>query len=192
MRDKAWAISRLRSVQNSAVAIYGAMALLNSSASLSLSGLKVLLTPDGSLTFNPDPAECVGARYEVDLSQIPQNRATEPSLFEEKLAQFWAASRRNLLVECFETLWAYAEAQHLVKDLQAQPWYRFARTIRHSMAHDLCIRIHQKDRPFLPISWCGKSIDASMEGKEMKRDLLDPYITHALFDEMARWIVEHG
>ncbi|MGA7437273.1 MAG: hypothetical protein WBW32_03985 [Luteibacter sp.] len=191
MKDKTWAIDRLRRAKNSAVISYGAMALLNSPSAEALQGSKVLLTPDGSLTFNPDPAECVGARYEVDLSQIPQNRANEPAFFEEKLAQFWAASRRNLLVECYEILWAYAEARHLVSDLQAQPWYRFARTIRHSMAHDLHIRIHPKDRPFLPISWGGKSIDASMEGMEMKRNLLDPYVTHTLLDEMESWVAAH-
>lgn len=73
---------------------------------------------------------------------------------------------RNFSADCFEAVKEYCEKSEQIKEMQSQPWYQFARIVRNSLTHTQYWKFTPYDLSLLPITWNGKKIDASLQGKE--------------------------
>ena len=188
--NRAWANNQLRHCRNSALLTLAAMQMINSNLSEVLNDKLIVITPN-EMIFNAGQADRKGKRYEVNLGQIATEfRSNQPRLV-ESLEELWKFVRRNLCKESFEVTKAYANSVGCFSALQAASWYPYARTVRNSISHDFHFRFTARDLSRLPVTWNGRIIDASMHGKDLTNDLLDPYTSWSLHDEMVAFVNTH-
>ncbi len=69
--------------------------------------------------------------------------------------------------EGHELVTDYCKREGLYSDLSAQSWWQFSRLIRNVLSHNFCFRLNDKDMKLLPLSWQGKTIDASVDGQPL-------------------------
>ena len=73
---------------------------------------------------------------------------------------------RNFTADCFEAIKEHCEKSGQMKEMQSQPWYQFARIVRNCLTHTQCWKFKPHDLSLLPITWNGKTIEVSFQGKE--------------------------
>ncbi|MBR7956153.1 hypothetical protein KDW78_19965 [Burkholderia cenocepacia] len=161
------------------------MQMLNSELIHTLDGKVVVLKKD-RIAFNPNADDRQGARFEVDLSQLPNDYKNAHDDLMATIAEYWKAARRNLIKESYEVTRLYAKA--IGVSLKTQSWYQFARMVRNCLSHDFHFRFNNYDLEQLPVSWGGKEINATLNDTDMPEDFLDPYTTWALYMEMVTFI----
>jgi len=94
---------------------------------------------------------------------------------------------RNFTIDSYEALFAYCESTGQLPPMQAQPWYQFARMVRNSLTHTQHWKFRQGNLSKLPVSWHGKTINASMDGKMLDFDFYDWYDGCELWSEMYQF-----
>lgn len=92
--------------------------------------------------------------------------------------------RRNFTGDCFEAVKEYCERSGQIKEMKSQPWYQFARFVRNCLTHTQCWKFESYDLSQLPITWKGKSIDASLQGKEAEGSIYSWFDACVLYGEM--------
>jgi len=173
-KDRTWANNQLRHCRNSAILTMASLRLIKNGALHVIGGETIVINPDG-IVFGAGPSDRQGRRFEVELAQLVDEHANHHERLTESLLEWWKFVRRNLCKESFEVTKAYANANGAMAALQKQPWYAYARALRKAISHDFHFGFTNKDLARLPVTWAGKTIDGSMEGKDMTGDLLDPY-----------------
>lgn len=184
------ALASLQFFRSNAIISLAAIRLIDSQAVLDLQGWAAFCSPN-QLMFIP-VTECGGKdSTHIDLSQITRTFIDDRDALRENLRQFWNSARRNLIKEAFEITKAYAKANSCTDLLKQQPWYQFARMVRNSLSHDFHIKFQPNDFHHLPVSWQGKTISSSMDGLSLPSDILDPYTTWILFDQIYKFVDSH-
>lgn len=161
------------------------MQMLNSDLIYALDDKVVVLRTDG-ISFNPEPHERQGARFEVNLGLLTHDYRHDRDSLIVTIGEFWKAARRTLIKEGFEVTRKYSDV--IEGSLKTQPWYQFARVIRNCLSHDFHFRFNKSDLKQLPVSWAGKEINASLNDKDLPSNFLDPHTTWALFSEMEAFV----
>ena len=122
------------------------------------------------------PAEA-GDYYELALGGTEKGRQ-HAALEVAKMAL------RNLTQDSYEALFDYCETTRQLAQMQSQPWYQFARVMRHSLTHTQYFKFHPRVRSILPVTWSGKTIEPSMDGQEVPFTFFDWHDGLELFEEM--------
>lgn len=132
-----------------------------------------IVQPGQILKINPHES-C----YEVSFG------GTEKWNIKHAATEFSKMLLRNITNDSFETLKEYCEETNQSPRMQGQAWYDFARLVRNALTHNqhwLLCRPH--DKVILPLTWRGKTIETSMDGKELTFDFYDWYDGAALWDD---------
>ncbi len=181
------ALNNIRHARNSYIQTLAALTLIRSPAIETLRNVTIVLKADG-ITFHAGPEDLVGDRVEVPLSQIVDTAQNTPAERDADLEEFHQFARRNLFKEAYEACVEFAKQSCCYPSLSSAPWFHYARLIRGAVTHDRRFKFSPSDRKALPVSWRGKSILASDEGKEMRREMLDPITLISLITEMEGFV----
>lgn len=124
--------------------------------------------------------------YHVNLTASLPNASSEQVAegFRFMANEFGKMLVRNVTLDSYEQLYDYCETTGQLATLQAQPWYLFARLVRHALTHDQHWRFSKKDLAKLPVTWKGRTIEASMDGKDIMVEFYGYFETIELLDEM--------
>lgn len=189
--DKNWALNQLRHNRNSLFLAFSVLQIIRSEDVKSIQNRVVVIKSDGGVIFNSDPADRVGARFEIELSKVVREFYENKSDFDYTLKSFMKGARRALVKESFEVVQAYAKENSLTQVLKSQDWFQFARMVRNCISHDMHFRFNGHDKSLLPAAWGGKTIFIEMDNHEMPEDIIDPYTALALFWEMEKFVCEN-
>jgi len=134
-------------------------------------------------TYDEVPGEKV---YHVNLTpSLPNPTAEQVSAaFGLVATEFGKMLVRNVTLDSYEQLYDYCDTTAQLAALQAQPWYLFARLVRHALTHDQHWRFSKRDLAKLPVTWNGRTIEAEMDGKDIMREFYGYFETIELLDEM--------
>lgn len=105
------------------------------------------------------------------------------------LEEFAKSVLRCLLKEGHELVADYFKREGLFSDLSAQSWWQFSRLIRNALSHNFCFRLNDKDMKLLPLSWQGKTIDASVDGQPLMMSFLGYADAWRLFLEYETFVL---
>ena len=150
MREKQELISQLCNSKNNFI--------------LGLASLALLADPDARSLLNEKSADFSG--YSVSFDQVAALLGSEIDR-QIALEEFAKSVLRCLLKEGHELVADYFKREGLFSDLSAQSWWQFSRLIRNALSHNFCFRLNDKDIKLLPLSWQGKTIDASVDGQPL-------------------------
>lgn len=93
---------------------------------------RIVLKEDGLFVVKPDQTLQIPPNesfYEVELGGPAKWNIDHAAL---ELAKMLL---RNLTIDSYEAAYNYCEASGQLTAMQAQPWYQFARLVRHSLTH---------------------------------------------------------
>jgi hypothetical protein len=189
--DKAWALNQLRHKRNSYIAAIAAMHLLNVEKTVSVLRSTVVMFKGDIIYFNPKLSDRVGRRYELKLRHIVDEYRWKRESHMVTLEEFHKFVNRNLIKECYEVVEDYAEYARITITLRAQPWFHFARIVRNVVTHNLHFAFSKYDMKILPVSWNGKTIEASMNGQDMPANFANPHITLDLIEAMKEFVAKN-
>ncbi len=91
---------------------------------------------------------------------------------------------RNLTLDGYESVYNYCDETGQLAQLQSQDWYQFYRLIRHCLTHTQKWKFPDRVKKKLPVTWQGRTINASDEGTEPTFEFFDWYAGLELFNEM--------
>jgi len=91
---------------------------------------------------------------------------------------------RNFTLDMFEATKKYSHDTGASKMLKAQDWFPFARMMRNSLTHTQRFSFNPHDKTLLPVSWRGKTIEASMDGTEPPFTFYDWWDACELWEEI--------
>ena len=129
-------------------------------------------------------SHCAFGTYVVEFRQVAALLESKPDR-EVALKEFTTMLLRGLLKESFETVRAYAKANRQSAKLKAQPWYQFFRLIRNCVSHNFHFELRDSDKELLPVSWHGRTIDESLDGKPLEIAFLGYDGVWDLFSELV-------
>jgi hypothetical protein len=124
------------------------------------------------------PSEA-GDYYELTFAGSEELNLTRATL------EFAKMLLRNLSIDSYEALFTYCERTDQLSRLQAQEWYGFARMVRNSLTHTQHWQFRPRDFKRLPVTWKGKTIEASMDGQELTFEFYDWWDGCELWNEMV-------
>ena len=140
---------------------------------------RVIVGEDGfyCVGHNAKVPEEAGEFYEISIdgSTTARDRAAM------ELAKM---ALRNMTSDTYEAVFEYCEAHGQLPSMQAQDWYQFARVIRNSLTHTQFFRFHPRVLAILPVTWKGRTIDASRNGIEVPFTFFDWYVGLELFKDI--------
>ena len=126
---------------------------------------QLVIVPPGR-TYQEVPGEKV---YHVNLTaNLPGPNPEQVSVAFGFLAnEFGKMLVRNVTLDAYEQLYDYCETTGQLGSLQSQPWYLFARLVRHALTHDQHWLFRKRDLAKLPVTWKERTIEANMGGKDI-------------------------
>ena len=107
-----------------------------------------------------------------------------PPDFEHISREFSKMLLRNFTLDCFEAVRDYSRTSGQLHLMRSQPWYHFARLARNALTHDQCWNFKSYDLPLLPVTWKGKTIEASLQGQEIQGTVYSWYDACVLYSAM--------
>ncbi|MDD5007836.1 MAG: hypothetical protein PHU49_08045 [Syntrophorhabdaceae bacterium] len=141
---------------------------------------RVIVGEDGLYCIPPGktiPVEA-GKFYEMVFAGSPDFNLTHSAM------EFAKMLLRNLTIDSYEALFNYSAQTNQLAQMQAQGWYQFARMVRNSLTHTQHWKFVQHDLARLPVTWRSKTIEPSMNGKELSFDFYDWWDGCELWNEM--------
>jgi len=119
-----------------------------------------------------------GSFYDVGFAGSPNFNLNRAAM------EFAKMALRNFTLDSYEALFNYCKQTNQLSRMQVQPWYEFARMVRNSLTHTQHWRFRRGDLVRLPVSWRGKTIEATMDGQELTADFYDWWDGCELWSEM--------
>lgn len=107
-----------------------------------------------------------------------------PPDFEHISREFSKMLLRNFTLDCFEAVRDYAKTSGQLPLMRSQSWYHFARLVRNALTHDQCWNFKSDDLLLLPVTWNGKTIEASLQGQEVKGTVYNWFDACLLYSAM--------
>ena len=153
---------------------------------LGLASLALLTDPDARNLLNEKSADFSG--YSVPFDQVAALLGSEIDR-QIALEEFAKSVLRCLLKEGHELVTDYCKPEGLYSDLSAQSWWQFSRLIRNALSHNFCFRLNDKDMKLLPLSWQGKTIDASVDGQPIMMSFFGYAEAWCLFLEYETFVL---
>ena len=123
-----------------------------------------------------------GAGYTLDFKQV-KNLLTNHADRDIAVKEFLKSQIRALIKESFELVKDYCTQTSQNAAFRAQPWYHFARIIRNCLSHNFRIQFSRYDKSLLPLTWNGRTINASMDGQDLPLEFLSYAGSWELFME---------
>lgn len=102
--------------------------------------------------------------------------------------EFLTSQIRALIKESFELIKNYCDETKQDSTFKAESWYQFARMIRNCLSHNFKFEFRKYDKRLLPVSWKGRTIDASMDGKHLELKFFGYVETWELFMEYQTFV----
>lgn len=90
----------------------------------------------------------------------------------------------ELLCDYCEDYDKAAPGRNLLRDLQACPWYQFARLVRNAVSHNFRYDFREADKKRLPITWHGITLTEDLDGKPITHETLWHRPGYELFLDM--------
>ena len=142
----------------------------------------------GQLIVGEDGFYCIGHDAQVpeeagDFYEISIGGSTAAR--ERAAMEVAKMALRNLTSDTYEAVFDYCESSGQLTAMQAQGWYQFARVMRNSLTHTQEFRFRPQVLKILPVTWKGRTIEASMGGTEVPFTFYDWYVGLELFDEIS-------
>ena len=109
---------------------------------------------------------CGVGEFEIELARIADSIADQKQR-KDMLLRYLPSLNKLLVTESFEAVKDFCIKNNKSENLKAEPWYEFARMIRKTLSHTVCFQFNKHDRKMLPVSWRGRTIDLSMDGKSL-------------------------
>lgn len=104
------------------------------------------------------------------------------------LKEFLTSQIRALIKESFELIKDYCEGTNQNPSFKAEPWYQYARIIRNCLSHNFRFEFNRHDKTFLPVAWKNRTIDSTMDGKNLKLEFFGYVETWELFIEYQGFV----
>ena len=95
---------------------------------------------------------------------------------------------RAMMKEPFELIKDYVTQTQQLDRFKNQSWYQFARMIRNNISHSMRFEFRQHDLEKLPVTWNGKTIEASMDGQVLSLQFIYPDDIIYLIDIMLEFV----
>lgn len=121
----------------------------------------------------PDTAEIFEELYKITDKNIPKPFTGIVALVHDQIAmkiareELYNSAYRTALKDLFPLIKRYCHDTNQLDKLKAQPWFQFWRILRNYFAHEMVFNFSKDEKPLLPISWSGITIDLSMNGKSL-------------------------
>lgn len=112
----------------------------------------------------------------------------DETVLKHVLGELYDSVHRAALKELFETTKAYCQTTNQFDLLKTQPWYQFWRIVRNCFSHDMTFQFNEYDKPLLPVTWSGVTLDLSLEGKSLTHGRLSREKLRELLEEVRRFI----
>ncbi len=153
---------------------------------LGLASLALLADADAQNLLKAKTADLSG--YSVSFGQVAALLGSESDR-QIALEEFAKSLLRCFVKEGHELVTHYCKRQDLYSDLSAQPWWQFSRLLRNALSHDFCFRLSHQDMRLLPLSWQGKTIDASVDGQALMMSFFGYADAWCLFLEYENFVL---
>jgi len=154
---------------------------------LGLSAISVLSEPFS--VEHLQKSHCIFGGYVVDFRQVATLLANDNDR-NIALKEFTTMLIRGLLKESFEIVRAYAKSSRQSAKFKAQPWFQFFRLIRNCVSHNFHFDFRESDKGLLPVSWRGRTIDASLDHQPFEIAFLGYDGVWDLFSELVLFVDE--
>lgn len=141
----------------------------------------------GRLIIGEDGFYCVGhdAKVPDDAGDYYEINIGGSTTARDRAAMELAKmALRNMTSDTYEAVYDYCESHGQLPSMQVQDWYQFARVIRNSLTHTQCFKFHSRVLAILPVTWKGRTIDASMNGLEVPFTFFDWHVGEELFNDI--------
>lgn len=174
--------SKLGPVANNFVAVLLALSYLAEIPKKDLGKDRtVIVSPDGFKVIRgrPKPGQVGDGDY---VSEFHLGTPEGRNLLVNEPAQ---AAIRMLILESCETVKDHCAETEQADKLRRQPWYHYARLLRNALTHNRRWSFNDRDRKFLPLTWNGRAINASMKGQEIGETHADWYQALELHSAMV-------
>jgi hypothetical protein len=125
--------------------------------------------------------------YTVEFKQV-KNLLMKPTDREIAVKEFLTSQIRALIKESFELIKNYCNETKHDPIFKAEPWYQFARMIRNYLSHNFKFEFTKYDKSILPVSWKGRTIDATLDGKHLELKFFGHVETWELFMEYQDFV----
>ena len=142
-------------------------------------GLNVI-PPNSSLTIPPNEIF-----YEVSVHNWSKNKMEQANM------EFAKMFLRNLTLDSFEAIRNYCDRSSKKSELEAQTWYWFTHLLRNALTHNQHWEFSSGHLKRMPVTWRDKTIDASMDGKELTFDFYDWYDGVLLWEDINEFAMSH-
>lgn len=105
------------------------------------------------------------------------------------IGEFAKMGLRVVITEAFELIWDYSKNSQQIEILKSKSWFHFTRLIRNGLSHNHKFVFDPRDKKILPVTWNNKTIDLSLEGKDLKIDIIGYEGVWMLLSEMSTFIL---
>ncbi len=171
-------LARLNTVHvNFGIGLRGLAALSDLTPEQLQSRPKPVIKPDG-LYFSGAAYQAKDGEYIVG-AKLPDRERLKWAIMEASKMLL-----RNLTLDGYESVYNYCDETGQLAQLQSQDWYQFYRLIRHCLTHTQKWKFPDRVKKTLPVTWQGRTINASDEGTEPPFEFFDWYVGLELFNEM--------
>ena len=149
-----------------------------------------LLSADEVMPFLRTQSASFG-QYSVTFDQVAEILA-KPAAREESIKQFLIMLMCSMTKDTFELTRHHCKAAGRLQEMQAQPWYQFARLVRNCIAHNFLFEFTSYDRTVLPVTWKGCTLTAVMDQQELPLAVFGYVQAWELFAEFRAFAARTG
>jgi hypothetical protein len=129
----------------------------------------------------------------ADLAEkLEQQRSRDTLSADFLLNQLYALIRApfEIVHDCCEDYDKLVGGKRLSEQMEATPWFQFARIIRNAISHNFHFQYNKYDRSLLLVTWNGITLCQDMEGKPLTSELLWHRTGYELFLQMRTFAEE--
>jgi len=106
------------------------------------------------------------------------------------LPELRKAVYRDAVLGSYEVLKEYCKSTDQDHLLKTQPCVTFLRVLRNCVAHKCVFTFKPWEKTFFPVTWSGKTIDPSLEGKTLDEDFMSFEELILLLNDVKRFSEE--
>jgi hypothetical protein len=129
----------------------------------------------------------------ADLAEMLEQQSSREMLSSNFLLnQLYALIRAPFEIVCdyCEDYDKVMGGKPLSKQMEATPWFQFARIVRNAISHNFHFQYGKYDKSLLPVTWNGIALSQDLEGKPLTSGSLWHKTGYELFLEMRTFAEE--
>lgn len=178
-------VSKLCVPQNNFVALLIALSYLNEFDPAKLAEDRtVIVKPDGMKVVRGQPKP---GQVTEGVDYVSRIHVGTPEGRNRLLNDPASGIIRSFVIESFEIVKDHCDDTGWMDQLHHEPWFHYVRFVRNALTHNRHWVFRQNDKAMLPISWNGRTIEASMEGQEITGHHADWYQALEMHTAMVKF-----